>query len=207
MRRTRKRRRGLRPQRGRRTGVHRLLLPGGLLLVALSIGFASRKLESYAGSPYPLAPTQAYQALFVEGPVWRFHSGENLASRDIAPEVAFAPGQTVAQVLSGCGLEAWGIFHYCSPDVTNCYEFAEVLLAAAFQYTEFEEDDPTILVAEEAGDERDYRLECEKIRDTFAIKQQAWRVSVAACVKQFYANYSKREKANGESHGQRDASA
>ncbi len=123
------------------------------------------------------------------------------------------PAEDAARVVSGmldqygCGLEAWGIFHYCSPDATTCYEFAEVLLAAASQYTEFEEDDPTILVAEDAGDEFDYRLECAKIRDTFAIKQQPWRASVAACVKQFYAHYSKQEVAEGESHGQRDASA
>ena len=54
-----------------------------------------------------MAPTRAYESSFVEGPVWRFHSGENLASRDIAPEVTFGPGQTVAQVLGGYGLEAW----------------------------------------------------------------------------------------------------
>ena len=123
------------------------------------------------------------------------------------------PAEDAARVISGmldqysCGLEAWGIFHYCSPDVTNCYEFAEVLLAAASQYTAFSEDDPTTLEADENGREQDFRLSCEKIRDTFAIKQQPWRASVAALVKQYYALYSKREKSDGESHGHKDASA
>lgn len=123
------------------------------------------------------------------------------------------PAEDAARVVSGmldqygCGLEAWGIFHYCSPDVTSCYEFAEVLLAAASQYTEFNEDDPEILAAEDLREERDWRLSCDKLRDTFAIKQQPWRVSVAAHVKQYYAQYSKREKSDGEGHGHRDASA
>jgi dTDP-4-dehydrorhamnose reductase len=121
----------------------------------------------------------------------------------------------------GCGIEAWGIFHYCSPDMTSCYEFAEVLLAAASQYSEFQEDDPGILTAvedsvrkeadgsdsTESGNIREFRLDCSKIRDTFAIKQQPWRGSVAGQVKHFYAHYSKKEKDDGESHGQRDATA
>jgi dTDP-4-dehydrorhamnose reductase len=112
----------------------------------------------------------------------------------------------------GCGLEAWGIFHYCSPDITSCYEFGEVLLAAASQYNHFSEDDPSILTAlEDVGDtvaeSLEYRLDCNKIRDTFAIKQQPWRGGVTGQVKQFYALESKKEKADGESHGHRDATA
>ncbi len=119
----------------------------------------------------------------------------------------------------GCGLEAWGIFHYCSADVTSCYEFAEVLLAAAYQYTAFDEDDPSILTALEQEDANagapdaadwetlEFRLDCSKIRDTFAIKQQPWRASVAGHVKQFYAHYSAKERTDGEGHGHRDASA
>ena len=124
------------------------------------------------------------------------------------------PADDAARVVSGmvdqygCGLEAWGIYHYCSPEVTSCYEFAEVLLAAASQYNDFSEDDPSILTAiEEAGDSPEYRLECSKIRDTFAIKPQPWRGTVAEQVKHFYAAESKKEKADGESHGHRDATA
>ena len=124
-----------------------------------------------------------------------------------------------ARVLSGmvdqygCGLEAWGIFHYCSPDVTSCYEFGEVMLAAASQYNHFSEDDPSILSTVDTVDESagatarslEYRLDCSKIRDTFAIKQQPWRGSVAGQVKQYYALESKKEKPDGESDGHKDA--
>ena len=113
----------------------------------------------------------------------------------------------------GCGLEAWGIFHYCSPDVTSCYEFGEVMLAAASQYNHFSEDDPSILSTVDTVDESagatarslEYRLDCSKIRDTFAIKQQPWRGSVAGQVKQYYALESKKEKPDGESDGHKDA--
>ena len=89
-------------------------------------------------------------------------------------------------------------------------------LAAAYQYTAFDEDDPSILTALEQDDDDadghdwetlEFRLECSKIRDTFAIKQQPWRASVAGHVKQFYAHYSAKEKTDGESLGHQDASA
>lgn len=128
------------------------------------------------------------------------------------------PADDAARVVSGmldqygCGLEAWGIFHYCSPDLASCYEFAEVVLAAASQYDSFPEDDPSILTDVDSVDAateqgREFRLDCSKIRDTFAIKQQPWRISVAGQVKHYYGLYSKKEKTDGEGHGQRDASA
>ena len=89
------------------------------------------------------------------------------------------------------------------------------MLAAASQYNQFNDDDPSILSAvdsvdesaEAAGRTLEYRLDCTKIRDTFAIKQQPWRGSVAGQVKQYYALESKKEKPDGESHGHRDATA
>jgi dTDP-4-dehydrorhamnose reductase len=123
------------------------------------------------------------------------------------------PAEDAARVVSGmldqygCGLESWGIYHYSSPDVTSCYEFAEVLLAAASQYTQFEKDDPSLLIAEESGEAVEYRLACTKIRDTFAIKQQPWRASVAGHVKRYYMEHTPQEGRRGESYGHRDASA
>ena len=123
------------------------------------------------------------------------------------------PAEDAARVISGmidqfgCGLEAWGIYHYCSADVTSCYEFAEVVLAAASQYTQFEKDDPSLLAADEVAEALEYRLACTKIRDTFAIKQQPWRASVAGHVKHYYLRKSAQEEKGGESYGHRDASA
>lgn len=107
----------------------------------------------------------------------------------------------------GCGLENWGIYHYCSVDMTNCYEFAEVLLASASQYEAFGLDDADILAPEEEPLPLELSLDCGKIRDTFAIKQQPWRASVAGHVKQYYSDYMSRENAGGESYRHNDASS
>jgi len=121
--------------------------------------------------------------------------------------------EDAARVISGmldqfnCGLESWGIYHYCSSDSTNCYEFAEVLLAAASQYQEFSPGGTELEVAEETEEQIARHLDCSKIRDTFAIKQQPWRASVAGYVKQYYAETQTREVAGGESYRHSDASA
>jgi len=107
----------------------------------------------------------------------------------------------------GCGLENWGIFHYCSQDITSCYEFAEVLLAAASQYRDFSAAKPQIVAAPDDDEPYTRNLDCSKIRNTFAIKQQPWRASVAGHVKQYYANKRIKEAASGESNRLSDASA
>jgi len=123
------------------------------------------------------------------------------------------PADDAARVISGmldqygCGLEQWGVFHYCSADITSCYGFGEVLLAAASQYTSFADVSPEALLVSEERETREYRLGCDKIRDTFAIKQQPWRASVAAAVKQFYDSNRTQEKRDGKTARQRDATA
>ena len=122
------------------------------------------------------------------------------------------PADDAARVISGvidqvsCGLQAWGIYHYSSPDVTNCYEFAEVLLAAASQYEDFSPD-VVQLATDEDPEVVSRGLDCSKIRDTFAIKQQSWRVCVAGQVKQYYSELQSRETSGGESYRHNDASA
>ncbi|MEP5764590.1 MAG: sugar nucleotide-binding protein [Halieaceae bacterium] len=121
--------------------------------------------------------------------------------------------EDAARVVSGmvdqfaCGLESWGIYHYCSIDMTNCYEFAEVLLASASQYENFDPQGAQLLALEDEGDLVEYSLDCSKIRDTFAIKQQPWRASVAGYVKQYYADNAAGEDGGGESYRHSDASA
>ena len=81
------------------------------------------------------------------------------------------------------------------------------MLAAASQYTQFEQDALSLVVAEDAGSVIAYGLECSRIRDTFAIKQQPWRASVAGYVKLYYREQRQEEVNGGESYGHRDASA
>ncbi|HEY7775381.1 MAG TPA: sugar nucleotide-binding protein, partial [Kineobactrum sp.] len=83
------------------------------------------------------------------------------------------------------GAEAWGTYHYCSPDATNCYEFAEVLFACASQFSEFSADAVQLSAAE---DPRilSRSLHCGQIRNTFAIKQVPWRGFVADAVRDYF---------------------
>jgi dTDP-4-dehydrorhamnose reductase len=106
----------------------------------------------------------------------------------------------------GCGMQAWGIYHYSSPDITNCYEFTEVLLAAASQYEDFSTD-VVQLAADEAQETETRSLDCSKIRNSFAIKQQSWRSSVAGQVKKYYSELKVGEAGGGESDRHNDAGA
>ena len=106
----------------------------------------------------------------------------------------------------GCGLQAWGIYHYSSPDITNCYEFTEVLLAAASQYEEFSPE-VVQLAADEALETETRSLDCSKIRNTFAIKQQSWRSSIAGQVSQYYSELKIGETDSGQGYRQNDAGA
>jgi len=85
------------------------------------------------------------------------------------------------------GADSWGTFHYSSTDATNCYEFAEVLLASASQFSEF---GPAVVTLEASTAELaqlDRSLDCGLIRNHFAIKQVPWRGFVADAVKTYFA--------------------
>ncbi len=84
----------------------------------------------------------------------------------------------------GCGVEAWGDFHYCSAERTSCYEFAEALLACASQYREFAE---RRLRRNPAGSPRNQELDCRRILNTFAVKRQRWRARLAEHVRKYYS--------------------
>lgn len=103
------------------------------------------------------------------------------------PVAAVDAARVVAAVLDqvGAGAETWGVFHYCSADVTSCYEFAEVLLASASQFSEFSPD-AVSLREDESGRALSWRLECGRLRNTFAIKQVAWRGFVADAVTLYF---------------------
>ena len=86
----------------------------------------------------------------------------------------------------GTGLEAWGIYHYGSADNATYYEFAEALLAAASQFSEFSSS--AVQLESESGDlpPLDRTLDCSRIRNTFAIRQVPWRSAIGDLVKHYY---------------------
>lgn len=84
------------------------------------------------------------------------------------------------------GMEPWGIYHYCSSDTATYYEFAEALLAAASQFSEFSSSAVQLEREPDGLTPLNRSLNCRKILNTFAIKQVPWRAAVAGIVKQFY---------------------
>ncbi len=84
------------------------------------------------------------------------------------------------------GVPVWGIYHYCSEDVTNCYEFAESILASATQYWALGSEVVQLEKQRESAEQLNQALDCSKIRNTFAIQQAPWRASVAGVVKQYF---------------------
>ena len=87
------------------------------------------------------------------------------------------------------GLEAWGIYHYCSSDTATYYEFAEALLATASQFSEFSSSAVQLEREADGLAPLNRALSCSKIRNTFAIKQVPWRSAIADIVKHYYESH------------------
>lgn len=91
----------------------------------------------------------------------------------------------ILQQLS-CDAAVWGVYHYCSADVATPYDFAEVLLAARTQFIGVE-NEIRIKPVQTAISKTKNRsrpttaahinsvLVCEKILNTFGIRQRPWR--------------------------------
>ena len=98
-----------------------------------------------------------------------------------------------ARVISGvldqldAGADPRGTFHYNSPDRTTAYGFAEAVLAAASQFIRVADDAILKLEHDPGRVSRDWSLDCREIRDTFAIKQVAWRGFIGSTVRQYLA--------------------
>lgn len=78
--------------------------------------------------------------------------------------------------------DVWGIYHYCSDEVTNCYDFTESLLAAASGFMPVDNDAVVLNKSSEAESPLHTALDCAKIRNTFAIHQMPWRKYIAESV-------------------------
>ena len=86
------------------------------------------------------------------------------------------------------GVEAWGIYHYCSSDTATYYEFAEALLASASQFSELSPS--AVELRQEENEARLKRaLDCSRIRNTFAIKQVPWRSAIPDIVKAYFQQH------------------
>lgn len=104
------------------------------------------------------------------------------------PVEATDAARVVAALLDqlSTGIEPWGIYHYASFDETNCYEFAETLLASASQFSQFGEGAVQLVRDDKETGVLRRVLDCTKIRSGFAIKQVPWRGFVADTVKAYF---------------------
>lgn len=85
------------------------------------------------------------------------------------------------------GAPVRGTFHYNSPDRTTAFGFAEAVLAAASQFIKVADDAIVRLEHDPDRVARNWSLDCREIRDTFAIKQVAWRGFIGNTVKLYLA--------------------
>lgn len=84
------------------------------------------------------------------------------------------------------GLEPWGLFHYGSSDTSTYYEFAEALLASASQFYEFSSSAVQLEREQDGMAALNRALDCQKIRNHFAIRQVPWRSAIGDMVKHYY---------------------
>lgn len=110
------------------------------------------------------------------------------------PVESMDAARVVAAVIDqvSTGADSWGTYNYCSSDPTHCYEFAEVLLASASQFSEFAPNSVQLQPAPEK-EPLNRQLECSLILNTFAIKQVAWRGAIADAVKHYFESQLQQE--------------
>lgn len=81
-----------------------------------------------------------------------------------------------------CDIAPWGVYHYCGTDAVSYRDFARLV-------RQILETQPGCDFPMEMRDIADnlkpmsWALDCSKLRDTFGIKQQAWRAGLASGVK------------------------
>lgn len=86
-----------------------------------------------------------------------------------------------------CGADCWGVYHYCSSDLATVHEFAQAVVALVSQYGQFSPDHVTVVLDDEVDWPQFAKLNCDRIRDHFGIKQKPWRSSLTAIIKEIYS--------------------
>ncbi|MFT4613803.1 MAG: dTDP-4-dehydrorhamnose reductase [Bacteroidia bacterium] len=97
----------------------------------------------------------------------------------------------------GTGIEPWGVYHYGSADTATYFEFAEALLAAASQFFDFSSSAVQLEREADALAPLNRSLECNRIRNTFGVRQVAWRSAIGDLVKQYYEQQQDGDSTHG----------
>ncbi len=130
-----------------------------------------------------------------------FRQGETLrlsSTGNSCPTHAGDLARVISAIIDqlSCGAGPWGTYHYCSSDPASSYLFAETVLAIVSQYTPV--DQSLILEPQDVTDGNWQRplLNCEKILNTFGIKQLPWRTFILSTVKQILQPEKKEDPAD-----------
>lgn len=81
-----------------------------------------------------------------------------------------------------CGIEPWGVYHYCGTDAVSYRDFARLV-------KQILESQPACHFPMEMHEIANglpplsWALDCSKLRDTFGVKQHAWRAGLTQGVK------------------------
>lgn len=81
-----------------------------------------------------------------------------------------------------CGVEPWGVYHYCGTDAVSYHDFARLVK----QIIESQPESNLVMDMREIAEglpPLSWALDCSKIRNTFGIKQHAWRAGLTSGVK------------------------
>lgn len=98
------------------------------------------------------------------------------AVRDVARVIV-----ALLQQLS-CGIEPWGVYHYCGTDAVSYRDFARLVkqILESQPHCEFAMEMREIA---EGLPPLSWALDCSRIRETFGIKQHPWRAGLTSAVK------------------------
>jgi dTDP-4-dehydrorhamnose reductase len=105
------------------------------------------------------------------------------------------PAADVARVLFAmlqqldCGAPCWGIYHYCSSEITSSRDFSETVLTMIAQYGKISIESIKLVENGDTSEDHLQRypiLDCNKILNTFGIKQRPWRSAMTGILKTIY---------------------
>lgn len=106
-----------------------------------------------------------------------------------APTAAADLARVVSAVIDqlSCGAELAGVYHYTASEAISHYQFAEAVYAVASQYL----DTDKLAISIQPEDTVDPAwslplLKCDKIRNTFGIKQLPWRSFISDAVSHYF---------------------
>jgi len=116
---------------------------------------------------------------------WRATGSASVSARyHFCPTAVRDAARVILALLQqlSCGIEPWGIYHYCGTDAVSYRDFARLVK----QIIESQPDLDLVMEMQEIAEglpPLSWTMDCGKIRDTFGIKQHAWRAGLTSGVK------------------------